>query len=498
MSYYLKIKKLDIKTGQSNIVLLNSEEAMRYGIRAGDKIKIIWGKQRIIAEANTTEKRVKSGQIGLYKDIWENIEIQPNTIAEINFLARAKSVQAIKKRLLGKKLSYEEFYQIYSDISTGVLTRTETTYFIASSFIHEYTDQELYFMTKAMAETGEMIKFKGMVVDKHSVGGLAGNRTTMIVVPIVAALGYTIPKTSSRAITSPAGTSDTVEVIMPVSFSAKEIKQIVKKTNGCLVWGGGLNLAPADDKILKVSYPLSLEPHSKVLVSIMAKKVATGITHLVIDMPVGKTTKISNMKTARELERKFKYLAKKFKIKLKVVMIKSDDPIGKGVGPSLEARDVLRVLQQKENYPTDLANKAIHLAGELLELTGKVKKGRGASLAWETLESGKAWKKMQEILKVQGGNPNINPDDITIGACKKYFNAKKSGKIILTNNIGINTIARILGAPKDKLAGIYLNKEFGDHIKKGERLFTLYARNKEKIKLANKALEKLDIFTIGR
>jgi len=215
-------------------------------------------------------------------------------------------------------------------------------------------------------------------------------------------------------------------------------------------------------------------------------------------MPVGKTTKIPDMKRAKELEKKFKYLAKKFKIKLKVVMIKSEDPIGKGIGPSLEARDVLRVLQQKENYPTDLANKAIHLAGRLLELTGKVKKGRGASLAWETLESGKAWKKMQEILKAQGGNPNINPDDITIGACKKYFNAKKSGKITFTNNKGINTIARILGAPKDKLAGIYLNKEFGDHIKKGERLFTLYARSKEKIKLANKALEKLDIFTIDK
>lgn len=498
MSYYLKIKKLDIKTGQSNIALLNSDEAMRYGIRAGDKISIVWQNNKIIAEANTTKTRVKSGQIGLYKDIWERIKIQPNTIVEINFLARAKSVQAIKRRLLGKRLSYKDFYQIYSDISTGVLTRTETTYFVASGFMHEYTDQELYFMTKAMAETGETIKFKGMTVDKHSVGGLAGNRTTMIVVPIIAALGYRIPKTSSRAITSPAGTADTLEIITPVSFTAKEIKQIVRKTNACLVWGGGLNLAPADDKILKVSYPLSLEPYSKMLVSIMAKKVATDVTHLVIDMPVGKTTKIPDMKVAKELEKKFKYIAKKFKIKLKVVMIKSEDPIGKGIGPSLEVRDVLRVLQQKENYPTDLANKAIHLAGELLELTGQVKKGRGASLAWETLESGKAWKKMQEILKAQGGNPDINPDDITIGACKKYFNAKKSGKITFTNNKGINTIARILGAPKDKLAGIYLNKEYGDHIKKGERLFTLYARSKEKIKLADKALEKLDIFIISK
>ncbi|MCB9802656.1 thymidine phosphorylase [Candidatus Nomurabacteria bacterium] len=498
MAYYLKIKKLDIKTGQSNIALLNVDEAMRYGIRAGDKIKICWQDKNIIAEANTSAKTIKPGQIGLYKDIWEKSKISANTIVEIHFLERAPSVQAIKKRLLGKKLTYQEFYQIFADISSGVLTRTETTYFVASGFMREYSNEELYFMTKAMAETGETFKFPGMVVDKHSVGGLAGNRTTMVVIPIIASLGLTIPKTSSRAITSPAGTSDTMEVLAPVSFPAAKIKEIVKKHKGCLVWGGGLNLAPADDKILKVSYPLSLEPYSKMLVSIMAKKVATGVTHLIIDMPVGKTTKIPDMKTAKDLETKFKYIAKKFGIKIKVIMIQTEDPVGKGVGPALEARDVLRVLQQKANYPADLANKAIHLAGELLELAGRAKKGHGATLAWKTLESGQAWKKMQEIIKAQGGNPEIEPDDIVLAAHKKYFNSNKSGHITFTDNKMINTVARILGAPADKLGGVYLNKEYGDHVKKGERLFTLYARTPERIKLASKALEKAEIFKIGR
>jgi AMP phosphorylase len=498
MAYYLKIKKLDIKTGQASIALLNVDEARRYGIRAGDKIRISWQNKNIIAEANTSTKRIRPGQIGLYKDIWEKRKILPNTIVEVDFLERAPSVQAIKKRLLGKKLSYEEFYQIFADISSGILTRTETTYFVASGFMREYSNEELYFMTKAMAETGEMLKFPGQTVDKHSVGGLAGNRTTMIVIPIIASLGLTIPKTSSRAITSPAGTSDTMEVLAPVSFTAKEIASIVKKHNGCLVWGGGLNLAPADDKILKVSYPLSLEPYSKMLVSIMAKKVATGVTHLVIDMPVGKTTKIPNMKIAKDLETKFKYIAKKFSIKIKVIMIQTEDPVGRGVGPALEARDVLRVLQQKDNYPADLANKSIHLAGELLELSGKAKKGKGSQMAWKALESGRAWEKMKEIIKAQGGNSDVKPEDIVIGANKKYFNAPKSGHITFTDNKMINTVARILGAPADQLGGVYLNKEYGDRVKKGERLFTLYARNKERIKLANKALEKKSIFKIGK
>ncbi len=498
MPYYLKIKKLDIKTGQSNIALLNVDEAMRYGIKAGDKIKISWGANSVIAEANTSHKRVKPGYIGLYKDIWESINIKPNTIAEIHFLERAQSIKAIKKRLLGKKLNYQDFYQIFSDIAKGILTRTETTYFVASSFIRDYDNQELYYMTKAMAETGEMLKFPGMVVDKHSVGGLAGNRTTMVVIPIIASLGLTIPKNSSRAITSPAGTADTMEVLAPVSFSAQEIKNIVKRAGGCLVWGGGLNLAPADDKILQVSYPLSMEPYDKMLVSIMAKKVATGVTHLVIDMPVGPTTKIPTMKIARELEIKFKYIAKKFGIKIKVIIIQTEDPVGMGVGPALEARDVLRVLQQKDNYPADLANKSIHLAGELLELSGRAKKGKGAKMAWEALASGAAWQKMQEIIKLQGGKPDIDPNDIVIAAHKKYYTAGKSGRITFTDNKAINTVARILGAPRDKLAGIYLNKEYDDHVKKGERLFTLYARTQERLKLADTALKKMKIFKIGK
>lgn len=498
MAYYLKITKLDIKTGQSNIALLNSDEAVRFGIRAGDKIKIQWLGKTIIAEANTSRQRIKTGSIGLYRDIWEKLKIPDKTIVEIEFLERAQSIQAIKKRLLGKKLKYEDYRQIFSDIATGILTRTETTYFVASGFIHEYTNEELYFMTRAMAETGETFKLPGIVADKHSVGGLAGNRTSMVAIPILAACGLIIPKTSSRAITSPAGTADTMEVLAPVALEAKEIRRVVKKVGACLVWGGGLNLAPADDKILEVSYPLSLEPYSKMLVSIMAKKVATGVTHLVIDMPVGPTTKIPDMKIAHELRTKFHYLAKKFGIKIKVIIIKTEDPVGKGVGPALEARDVLRVLQQKDNYPADLANKSIRLAGELLELTGKAKRGQGSQMAWTALSSGAAWKKMQEIIREQGGNPDIDPDSITLAAHKKYVNAAKSGRITFTDNKAINTIARIMGAPVDKLAGVYLNKEFDDSVKKGERLFTLYTGNKSRLKLAEKALQKISIFKIGK
>lgn len=498
MSFFLKAKKLDIKTGAQAIVLLNENEAWHYGIRAGDKVSLKFGRNKINAEANTTISRVKRGEIGIYRDVWQKFILKNQQIIQLDFLDRPLSIKAIVKKLLGHKLNYQEYNSIIRDIVSNRLSNAQISYFVASGFIEErgYDNEELYFLTKAVAENGETFKFKGLVADKHSIGGLAGNRTTMIVVPIIAALGIKIPKTSSRAITSPSGTADTMEVLAPVSFAAEKIRKIVKKTNACLVWGGGLNLAPADDRIIKATYPLALEPYTKMLVSIMAKKYATGITHLIIDMPYGETTKVPNLKHAHRLIKKFKYLAKMLKIRINIVLTKGSDPVGRGVGPALEARDVLRVLQQKENKPVDLENKALKLSGELLESIGKAKPGKGATMAWEILNSGLAWKKMQEIIKEQGGNPHLDANNLTLGALKYYYNSPKAGIIKFTNNREVNDLCRILGAPSEKLAGIYFNKEVNDLVKKGERLFTLYAQTKDRLALAKKALEKMKIFTI--
>ena len=410
-------------------------------------------------------------------------------------MSRPDSIIAIRNRLLGKKLAYRDYFNIMRDITDNTLSNIGITYFTASSFFYPYTNRELFYMSKAMAETGEVINFgKGVVVDKHSIGGVAGNRTTMVAIPIVASLGLKIPKTSPRAITSPAGTADTMEVLAPVTFSAEEMKEIVKKTNACLIWGGGFNLAPADDKILKVTYPLAIEPYDKMIVSIMAKKIATSVSHLIIDMPIGESTKVSSLSDAKEIKKKFEFIARQYGIKLKVKITQSSDPVGRGVGPALEARDVLRVLQRHESRPVDLEKKSLILAGELLELCGRAKKGQGAKMAEKQLESGAAWKKMSEIIAAQGGNPKIKSEEVTLGATKHYINSPKAGRIKLVNNKRINDVCRILGAPSDKLGGIYLNKEKGDAVKKGERLFTLYARNNSRLSLAKEAIKKLKIF----
>ena len=183
-------------------------------------------------------------------------------------------VDAIKKKLIGKSLTYEEIFAIMDEIAHERLGPILTTYFAAAGFKEGFSNEELYHLTHAMVATGPKIKFKGVVADKHSTGGVAGTRTTMILVPIIVAAGLTIPKNSSRAITSPSGTADTMEVVAPVTFSVSQIKDIVKRAGGCIVCGGHLGLAPADDVLIQVEEPLAFESFDKFIVSIMARSTA--------------------------------------------------------------------------------------------------------------------------------------------------------------------------------------------------------------------------------
>ena len=281
------------------------------------------------------------------------------------------AVDSIQKKLLGKPLTYKEIYNLMDEISNKRLSDVLTTYFVAASFKKGFTEDELYFLTRAMVETGTKLKFDGIVADKHCIGGIAGSRTTMIVVPIIAAAGFKIPKTSSRAITSPAGTADVMETLADVEFTPEQIHRIVDAVGGCIVWGGHLGIAPADDTIIRVEEPLSFESFDKVIISIMSKKVAVSTNHLVLDIPVGPTMKVRSMADAERVAAKFKAIAKRFDIKMVVDINETLEPAGRGIGPKLEARDVLRVLEQHDERSHDLEAKALRLAGLLLGICYK-------------------------------------------------------------------------------------------------------------------------------
>lgn len=417
------------------------------------------------------------------------------------------ALSAIRKKLLGKRLNYKEIFAIMDEISHERLGDVLTTYFAASGYSKGFTNQELYYLTKAMVETGEKLKFKGIVADKHSIGGVPGTRTTLIVVPIIAACGFKIPKSSSRAITTPGGTADDMEVLAPVELKIEKIYDVVEKTNGCIVWNGTVGMAPADDVLIKVEKPLVFESYDKVLVSIMAKKIAFGSNHVVIDLPYGKMVKVENLKDAEILKEKFMNLAKKFHIKLKVLIHKTDEPAGRGIGPILEVKESLKVLQQKQDRPLDLEIRSINLAGTLLDICLKdspkkiqdeIKKNYGNSfgLATEILKSGKAFKKLQEIVKAQGGSNNIDSEKLKPGKFSYEVKAEKAGEIKELNSKNITYVVKVLGAPTQKGAGIYLNKKIGEKVVKGDIIYTLYSESMYNLKEGKESLRNFSIETI--
>ncbi len=415
-----------------------------------------------------------------------------------------KAVDAIQTKLGGKRLNYQQIFAVMDEISRHQLGTVLTTYFAASGYAQGFNNEELYFLTEAMIKTGETLKFKGLVADKHSIGGVPGTRTTMIVVPIVAAAGFTIPKSSSRAITTPGGTADDMEVISPVTFDKEHIYRIVDKTNACIVWGGGVDIAPADDELIKVEEPLGLESFDKILVSIMAKKIAFGSNHIVIDLPYGEHVKVHSLRDAEEVKRKFEYLAHKFNVKIKILIHNTEQPAGRGIGPLLEARDAMMVLEQNPDRPVDLEQKAVHLAGALLDLclkdasnslNNRIKKEFGTGHKWAEyiLSNGHAHLKMKQIIKAQGGESGIMSKDMKPGNHSHVVLSKIHGVVKKVDSRYITAIAKILGAPAQKKSGIYLDKKIGEEVIAGKPIYTLYSESAYNLKEAVDSLKQFPI-----
>ena len=408
------------------------------------------------------------------------------------------AIETIQKQLLGKKITYAEIFNLMDEISHHHMSDVLTTYFVASSFREGFSDEELYFLTKAMVETGKKINFTGIVADKHCIGGISGTRTTMLVVPIIAAAGFKIPKLSSRAITSASGTADTMETLADVTLTVEKVHHIVEKVGGCIVWNGDMGIAPADDIIIKVEEPLNFESYDKVIISIMAKKIAVSANHLILDIPVGPTMKVHNFVDAEKIAAKFKRLAKRFGIEIMVDINETHEPSGRGVGPILEARDVLRVLEQDPLRPLKLEEKALRLAGKLLDscfADAKIKK-QGEEEARTILQSGKALEKFKEIIKAQDGNEHISSRSLRLAAHVSHVESPKKGKIIEVNNINLNTLAKVLGAPIDKKAGIYLLKRRDETIDKNEPMLEFHSTDKYRLKEALDTYKHIPVYTI--
>jgi len=480
----LKLRLIKWSTGLP-VAMLHEKTAEKIGVHSKDRIliKTISKKPvKISVILDTVRGIIKEDEVAVSSELGENLNLRNGKEVVVTLSSSPESLVFIKKKLDKKRLSEKEINEIIEDIVDNSLSEVEVALFISAMYERGMTERETIFLIKSILKTGNRLSLRSkLVVDKHCIGGIPGNRTTPIVVSICAAQGLIFPKTSSRAITSAAGTADTIETIARVDFSIKEIQKIINKTNACMVWGGSLGLVPADDKIITIERMIKIDPEAQLLASIIAKKLSVGSRYILIDIPCGRDAKVSKKKALR-IKGKFEKLGNHFKKEIKVVLTAGDEPIGNGIGPALEMKDVIAVLDPKMSGPRDLEEKSLFLASKIFELSGKTKSGKGYELAKQTLESGEAFKKFKQIISAQQGNINrIRPAKF-----KKDFFMKKYAKIRSINNKTINDLARVAGCPVDKFSGIYLYAHVGEKLKKGDRLLTLYSDSKARLKEAIK------------
>ncbi|ENN95687.1 thymidine phosphorylase [Methanocaldococcus villosus KIN24-T80] len=478
---FLKAKILDIDL--ENIVLINYDDLKNSQYFSQDRVVIEYKNKEIIAFLYSSKDLINSGEIGLPKKIADELKVKEGDIVNVSHADKPISIQYIKKKMDGNKLKKEEIYTIIDEIVDNNLSNIEISAFITALYINGMDIEEITSMTIRMAETGEMIKWEGQVYDVHSIGGVPGNKYALITVPIIAYTGLKIPKTSSRAITSAAGTADIVEVLTRVNLKVEEIKRVVKETNGCLVWGGALELAPADDITITVERALNIDPKPLLLSSVLSKKLAMGINKLLIDIPLG--AKVKNMDEASSLARNFIELGDRLNIYVDCAITYGEQPIGRAIGPALEAKEALLALEDYKKAPNSLVEKAISLSGILLEMGGIAPKGEGKDLAEDILATGKAHDKFMEIIVAQGGEEKTS-DEIEVGKYYTDILSPIDGYVTKISNEKITKIAKTAGAPNDKKAGVYLNVKVGNKVEKNDVLFTIYSDSKERLEKAVK------------
>ncbi len=469
----LKVRRLGIDTQKEHVAYLRADShvIISEGFEALARVRINKGKLSIVASLHIVHSRLLSpGEVGLSEMACSSLEVENGDIIEITHLEPIESLAYIRAKIYGKTISESGISEIVDDVVKGNYSNVHLSSFITAFAGDHMSSGEIISLTKAMIQSGNRIKWKQKtVVDKHCIGGLPGNRTTPIIVSIISSLGLTIPKTSSRAITSPAGTADTMEVMAPVNLSMEKIKKVVEKEGGCIAWGSGANLSPADDILIRIERALDLDSEGQLIASVLSKKIAAGSTHLVVDMPVGDTVKLRSIEAANHLKILMEQVGHAVGLKLKVIITDGSQPVGIGLGPSLEAMDILAVLRNEKNAPADLRERSLLLTGELLELHGYSKNGKGYETASKALNSGAAYKKFIAICKAQGG---FTEPEFAKFSCDVV--STLSGIVQTIDNRKISRVAKLAGAPDHPRAGLRFFSPLGKNIKKGDILYTIY------------------------
>lgn len=479
----LKLKPLGINTYRESVLYMRTDchVCTAEGFEVQMRVRVHFKGKSIIATVQTIDTNIlHPNEASLSTYAWAHLEAIEGEDITISHHRPLTSLSFVRSKLYGNTLSELEINSIIKDISKSRFSDINIAMFLSACVGGHLNQEEIYHLTNAMVQTGSHLHWDSdIIVDKHCIGGLPGNRTSLIVVPIVAAFGLMIPKTSSRAITSPAGTADVMEIFAPVNLDLKKMKQIAEKENGCLVWGGAVSLSPADDILITIERIMDLDSEGQMVASVLSKKIAAGATHILIDIPLGPTAKVRSISMANLVKSHLENISRKFNIETQVIITDGSQPIGRGIGPALEAKDALDVLSCHPGAPQDLREKALLLAGHIIEFSPKIKKGEGHQIAHHILESGQALQKFQSICEAQGGFAKIPKASHT-----HEIKAGRSGIVTAIDNRRLARLAKSTGAPHIKTAGLEILVKLDHLVQKDQPILILHAETLDQLNYA--------------
>lgn len=472
----LRLVRLGIDTHQEPIVYMRTDchVCRSEGFSAHSRVLVATDASALAATLNVVHgDLLKPGEAGLSEAAWRRLEARAGQSARISHAPPVESLSALRSKIYGNALTDPQIEGILRDVVAGRYTDIEIAALLTGFSAAGLNFDETVGLTRGMVTVGDRLRWDhGIVADKHSVGGLPGNRTTPIVVAIVAALGIWIPKTSSRAITSPAGTADTVETLTCVDLDLTAMRRVVEREGGCLVWGGAVGLSPVDDLLIRIERALDIDSEAQLVASVLSKKIAAGSSHVVIDIPVGPTAKVRSPEHALRLAGLLEEVGQQLGLQVRTIVTDGTQPVGRGIGPALEARDVLAVVRGERDAPIDLRKRSLALAAEVLELSGHSLAGHGERMAEAALSDGRAWRKLQAICEAQGGLR-----EPPWAQHRWIIDAPEAGRIVAIDNRRLSRAAKLAGAPSAKSAGISMRVRLGDRVDSGEPLFELHAES---------------------
>ncbi len=480
---HLHLKYLGIDTYHEAVLYVRKDcdVCKAEGFETQTRVLVTLKDKTLIATINTINTDLlKDDEAGLSSYAWTFLEASEGDIIHVSHPPTLESLKYVRAKIYGSSLDKTEITSIIQDIVHGQYSDIHITMFLTACAGVGLNINEISDLTQAMINTGQRLTWPtSTIVDKHCIGGLPGNRTTLIIVPIIAEFGLTIPKTSSRAITSPAGTADTMEVFSPVNLDIDKMRKVIEKENGCIVWGGAVFLSPADDTLIRIERSMDIDTEGQMVASILSKKIAAGSNHIVIDVPVGPSAKIRSVQKAETLRHYLQIIGLQLGVEIKVVFTDGSQPVGRGVGPALEASEVLSVLACESTASKDLRDRALNLAAHLIEFSNDISKGKGLEIATQILDSGRALKKFEAICHAQG-RMSLPPK----AAYTYVVEAQSRGSVDYIDNRCLAKIAKLAGAPQAKAAGLYLQTSLHALIEKGDPLFTIHAESKGELNYA--------------